>query len=60
MKVLKEIEILRSKLNIMVAENDAVLYSGEILKLSQKLDKLIVLYQWLLIIAGIRFLSKVS
>jgi hypothetical protein len=47
--VLDEIETLRAKLNEMVAIDDAILYSGEILKLSQKLDKLIFLKQAILI-----------
>lgn len=43
--MLNIIEMLRAKLNEMVAVDEAILFSGEILKLSQELDKLIFVEQ---------------
>lgn len=43
--MLKELEIFKATLNEMVTLDDAVLCSGEILKFSQKLDKLIFVEQ---------------
>lgn len=45
----EQIEVLRAKLNEMTAVEDTVLYSGEILTISQKLDKLILIRQIILI-----------
>lgn len=46
--MLDEIEKLRVKLNEMVISDNAVLNSGEILRLSERLDCLIVAYQLVL------------
>lgn len=40
----EELEMLREELNLLVIAEDAVLYSAEILRLSQELDKLIYNY----------------
>lgn len=51
------IEKTREELNILVAENDAVLHQGKILKLSQELDKLLFI-GGNLAINKVRFLAE--
>lgn len=41
----EKIESLRKKLNVMLESDDVILHSGEILKISQELDKLIIKVQ---------------